>query len=169
MLDQPQGGLVRVYYLGGLSLPGSDEPIIITAKQMAFELPAAGGHIDVDENLADYLVKKYTQRIGPNGMAQVFTLNPNAVKTLQPVVIPASPATLSNEELLAELKARGLAPEPVTPPEAPSIVPRAEDDPADLTFIMDDPAEPVLDEAPVVESEEPITPRSPGRPKKSKE
>lgn len=106
-----QKRLVRVFYLGGLAPDEKAYPISVGTR--VFRLPPIGDYIEVSEFYATELIAKF-KVIMQNGIYDAFTTDPRiadqakAVKEGRVKAPPKPAAAMSNDELLALLKERGV-------------------------------------------------------------
>jgi len=108
---------VKLYYLGGLCPPGEHRPV--TGLKGAYMLPDVGDYIEIEDFVAADLIRKhkvFTQQ----GAFDAFTLNAHLARAVkngtdrqesEKTVIKA--ATMSDDDLLNELRSRGLLREPL--------------------------------------------------------
>jgi hypothetical protein len=108
---------VRLYYLGGLAPDEKGHPITVGTR--VFRLPPIGGYIEVSPFYASEMIQKY-KVITQDKIYDAFTLDPRiaemalAVKEGRATLQPEKAATaMSNDELLALLKERGVEVAPV--------------------------------------------------------
>lgn len=115
-----QQKLVRLFYLGGLAPDEKAHPVSVGTR--VFRLPPIGEYIEVTQFQASELMAKY-KNFTPNGVYDAFSTDARigatakAVKEGRVVTPPKSADAMSNDELLALLRARGMevAPAASTP------------------------------------------------------